>query len=46
MNMDHLLNKPYVIELEDDPIVRESNPGRTRVVRLGLEAEFLSNLQL
>ena len=27
-------------KLEDDPIVWESNPGRTRVVRLGPGAEF------
>ena len=27
-------------KLEDDPIIRESNPGRTRVVRLGPGAEF------
>ena len=26
--------------MDDDPIVLESNPGRTRVVRLGPEAEF------
>ena len=26
--------------MKDDPIVQESNPGRTRVVRLGPGAEF------
>ena len=28
------------IGTKDDPIVRESNPGRTRVVQLGPGAEF------
>ena len=33
-------NKKQLKKLEDDPIVWESNPGRTRGAQLGPGAEF------
>ena len=37
---DNWLQSYKLSNLEDDPIIRELNPGRTRVIRLGPGAEF------